>query len=109
MKVGDPASSLPAANVTGKPDEGGWVGFRGREHVFRIEDDKIAAMDFADEAVLGRLTVRNEDDLNARLGPGLKIEAGPADPAVKYYFKDRGLSVWFNRTAGKVTEVTVGS
>jgi hypothetical protein len=106
-KIGD--DKLPAG-ASSQPDPSGWVGFKGKENVFRLENDKVAAMQFSDPAALGRLGITSEQDLFAKLGqPEQTIEASADAPEAMYIYKSRGLTIIWNRTAKRIAAVNIGS
>jgi hypothetical protein len=110
VKLGDVQAAIPAGEVAGLADASGWIGFKGRDNVYRIENGKVAAMRVADEAVLGKLGVQSESDVTTKFGhPGQQIDAGPDAPDVSYVFRDGQLTVQWNRKANRVAAVTVGS
>jgi hypothetical protein len=110
VKLGDVQAAIPAGEVAGPPDASGWVGLKGRENVYRIENGRVAALRLADEGVLAKLGVQTESDVAAKFGhPGQQIDAGPDAPDVSYVFRDGQLTVQWNRKANRVSAVSVGS
>jgi hypothetical protein len=109
IRIGDPESAIPTADRTGAPDESGWVGFRGRSGVFRIENGKVVNMSVTDPEVLAKLDIKSEADLTQKFGKDDKTQPfGPDDPAVPFFYKDRWLNVTWDRKAGKVTSLNIG-
>lgn len=113
VKLGDPRTALFANGVAGEPDEGGWVGHRGQGEVFRLEDGKVVAMQIADDAVLAKLGLKAEQDVVTKFGaPNPPADTDPKNAEVLYTYKDRDLTVRWDRKAapsGKVTVITIGS
>jgi hypothetical protein len=111
IKLGDPRSALVASGISANPDESGWVGHRGQDEVFRLEDDKVVALRVADDAILLKLGLRNEQDVPAKFGePSSPVDADPKNTEILYTYKDRDMTVLWNRKAapgGKV--ITIGS
>lgn len=109
IKIGDPATVIPTIDAT-TPDDSGWIGFKGKANVFRLEGDKVVAISIADDAVLAGLGVKTEADVANRFGkPDQQIEAAPDAPEATYLFNARGLTVLWSRAVKKVTTVTIGS
>src|SRR5215208_6737309 len=87
IKIGDPESAIPAADRMGKPDESGWVGFRGRSNVFRIENGKVQNMSVTDPQVLAKLDMKSEAELTQKFGKDDKTQQfGPDDPSVPFFY-----------------------
>ena len=109
IKIGDPDSAIPVADRMGQPDESGWIGFRGRAGVFRIENGKVVNMSVSDPQVLAKLDIKSEADLTQKFGKDDKTQQfGPDDPAVPFFYRDRWLNVTWDRKEGKVTAVNIG-
>jgi hypothetical protein len=110
IRLGDAQAAIPAADVAGPADASGWVGLKGRDNVYRIENGKVAAMRLADEGALAKLGVQSESDVAGKFGhPGQQIDAGPDAPDVSYVFRDGQLTVQWSRKANRVMAVTIGS
>jgi hypothetical protein len=110
VKLGDVQAAIPAGEVAGPADPSGWIGLKGRDNVYRVENAKVAAMRVADEGVLAKLGVQSESDVTSKFGhPGQQIDAGPDAPDVSYVFRDGQLTVQWNRKANRITAVTLGS
>jgi hypothetical protein len=109
VKIGDGEAAISVGDRTGAPDESGWVGYRGRPNVFRIENGKVMNISVTDPQILSKLDIKSEADLTQKFGKGDKTEQfGPDDPAVPFFFKDRWLNVTWDRKQGKVTAVNIG-
>ena len=109
VKIGDPEAAIPAADRTGAPDESGWIGFKGRDNVFRVENGKVQNMSVTDPAVLAKLDVKSEADLTQKFGKDDKTQPfGPDDPTVPYFYKERWINVTWDRKQNRVTAVNIG-
>lgn len=106
VKLGDPKP----AGLTSQPDPSGWIAYRGRDDVFRIENDRVAAIAINDPAVLAELQIATEQDLTAKFGPAEQvIEASPDAVEAVYVYRTRGLTIVWNRRAKLVSAINIGA
>ena len=109
VKVSDPESAIPAADRMGEVDESGWIGFKGRPNVFRVENGRVRNMSVTDPELLAKLGIKNEADLLQQFGKDYKTEKfGPDDRTVPYFFKDRWLNLTWDRQQNAVTAINIG-